>query len=397
MANVVYGPYAPTTWADNSTPGNHTTLNNLESQAKVALHGFNPDLFTAFVEDGMVCTKDGTFSNQLDVTSGTAYITMTDGTLGQIDTAASTTSEFITSAATSTYHLYLQPDGSWYWSTSNSPQANSLYICSVLTDGSSNISTVTDQRTLSTTFLNNVTAGNGGAVYFNANLHFGGTQYGTGGFVLFGDKLKLANPIIETTQSGGANGITFETWSGSANKVLLSIGGQFNSALSYFDNSGNLNLNGDLISANGGITIESQQSGSANGITFETWSGSANAVPFSVGGQFNSALAYVDSNGNMFTHQYLYSQSGNLNLYPEQAGAANGINLGAWNGSSNVTPFGVGNTGGSLSWVDFSGNYNGQVATGIPTTRNGSATSVPIYTGTSTPSSPPTGAIWIKA
>ena len=47
--------------------------------------------------------------------------------------------------------------------------------------------------------------------------------------------------------------------------------------------------------------------------------------------------------------------------------------------------------------VDLNGNILNPAGAGIPTTRNGVATSVPIYTGTNTPVSPPVGAIWIKA
>ncbi len=50
-----------------------------------------------------------------------------------------------------------------------------------------------------------------------------------------------------------------------------------------------------------------------------------------------------------------------------------------------------------LFHIDLNGNISNPAGAGIPTTRNGVATSVPIYTGTNTPVSPPVGAIWIKA
>lgn len=154
MPNTVHGPYSPTSWVNGTTALNATHMANLETEAGVALASFNPDLFTPFVESGITCIKDGVTANQLDIASGEAYVKMTDGTLARIDVVSDNTHTTVTPSTT--YHLYLQPDGTWYWSTSNSPQANSLAICNVATDGSGNISTVTDLRTLNTTLLPNM-------------------------------------------------------------------------------------------------------------------------------------------------------------------------------------------------------------------------------------------------
>jgi hypothetical protein len=82
-----------------------------------------------------------------------------------------------------------------------------------------------------------------------------------------------------------------------------------------------------------------------------------------------SGSAYVDNAGNItapnFTGYLNGSISGNAN-YANSAGSA-----------------------GSAT--------NATNANNIGSIRNGSTTNVPIYTGTNTPSSPPTGAIWIKA
>ena len=156
MANTVYH-YTPTSWINGTTPANATNLNHLETQALDVLSGLNPDLFTAFVYSGCVCTKDGTIANQLDIAAGRAYVTQTDGTLALIVVIADNTHTTVTPSTT--YHLYLQPDGTWYWSTSNAPQANSLAMCSVTTDGSGNINVVTDLRQLITTFLPNAAGG----------------------------------------------------------------------------------------------------------------------------------------------------------------------------------------------------------------------------------------------
>ena len=143
MANTVYH-YAPTNWVNGTTPANATNMNHLETQALDVLSGLNPDLFTAFVLSGITCTKDGTIANQLDIAVGRAYAKQSDGTLALIVVAADNT--HTTSAISSTYYLYLQPDGTWYWSTTNAPAANSLFIAQVTTDASGNILAVTDKR-----------------------------------------------------------------------------------------------------------------------------------------------------------------------------------------------------------------------------------------------------------
>ena len=46
------------------------------------------------------------------------------------------------------------------------------------------------------------------------------------------------------------------------------------------------------------------------GIYFNTWNGSAQVIPFSVGGQFNSAPSYVDNSGNLIVGGNLYEGGG---------------------------------------------------------------------------------------
>jgi hypothetical protein len=214
-----------------------------------------------------------------------------------------------------------------------------LTIASVATDGSGNISTVTDARTLGTTLLNGLLG-----------------------------PLFLANTLV-------------------------------------------LN-NGFLVSGGGSLTLESRQSGAANGVIFSSWDGSAGHTPFSVGGQFGSAAAWVDNSGNIFApalqwgvgvsgsfSRVTFDATNHFNVYwvPQAGATALGHVFVNWTGSAQQNAFGIGGSFGAPAWVDASGNYNGFAGVGIPTTRAGVATSVPIYTGTSTPSSPPTGSIWIKA
>lgn len=146
MTNTVSGPYAPTNWVSGVTAANQTRMNNLELQSADALNGFNGDLLAPFLLSGMVCTKDGTTATQFDVTSGRAYLTMSDGTRGLIIAGASTPGQFTTSTPSTTYYLFLKNDGTYQWSTSSSGPANSLALCQATTDGSGNILVVTDKR-----------------------------------------------------------------------------------------------------------------------------------------------------------------------------------------------------------------------------------------------------------
>jgi hypothetical protein len=336
-------PYTPTTWVDGTTIGNQTHMNNLETQFLEASNSFEQELFTAFVFSGAVPTKDGTIANQLDIPAYVAFLKQSDNTLRR---RATTTTTKTTATPSTTYYLYLQPDGTWYWSTTNSPAANSLEICTVATDGSGNISTVTDARTTATTLLNGIPGGVGITIGQN-NLYTA-----DGGYIHHDSTSHWTE--YKSSASGAASGHIFSTWDGSAAHIPFSVGGQFGSALAWVDNSGNSTATGQ-ISFGAGVSgflstllfdgtnhttvIATPTSGTAQLIAFNGWTGSAAYNIFSLGGRYGSAAA----------------------------------------------------------WIDGSGNYNGPVGGGIPTTRAGAATSVPIYTSTSTPSSPPTGSIWIKA
>lgn len=135
--------YTATSWVAGTTPASQTNMNHLETQYAQATTSFNEDLFSGFVLYGLSASKDLSTANQLDVTAGVAYLLQSDGTTYR---TAPTSSTQTTSSISTTYYLYLQPAGTFYWSTSNSPAANSLAICQVSTDGSGNILTVTDKR-----------------------------------------------------------------------------------------------------------------------------------------------------------------------------------------------------------------------------------------------------------
>lgn len=151
MANQVSGPFAPITAINGATPINATWANNAQTQAGVALASFNPDLVSACVLSGAVATKDGTLATQLDLTSGRAYLTQSDGTLAACAIGADTFSAV--GHPSTTLYLDLNPDGSWSWGAAHSAVTNHLTIASVTTDGSANIATVTDTSVRATKLL----------------------------------------------------------------------------------------------------------------------------------------------------------------------------------------------------------------------------------------------------
>ncbi len=144
----------------------------------------------------------------------------------------------------------------------------------------------------------------------------------------------------------------------------------------------------------GPLYITPDWSGAATGIIFQVWNGTAGVTSFSVGGDFGSAPAYVDSLGNMTANSY-YVVSGGItgtidldttnhyfNLFaPEPSGTAYGMSLVGWNGSAIFTGFQIGEDGHSR----------------IGIYRNGAQQTNQIFTGGNTPSSPATGDIWIQA
>lgn len=142
------GPYTP------GGPFTSANANNIETIYTEATQSLEQDLLTACILSGFTPTKDGVTPNQLDVTSGVALLLQSDSTLRRRAVTASTQT---TSALSSTYWLYIQPDGTWYWNTANTPAANSLLICSVTTDGSGNIATVSADRTFNASLLSGMT------------------------------------------------------------------------------------------------------------------------------------------------------------------------------------------------------------------------------------------------
>lgn len=343
-------PYTPTVWTDHVTMGTQARMNNLETQYSEATQSLPKDLYAPFVVTGIATSRDGTNLKQLNVTSGTAFLKQSDGTLRRRDTAASTTGQFLTATPSTTYYLFLKNDGTWQWGTSASGPTNSLAITQATTDASGNISVVTDQRALQAVLFSTLA----GTVYISPNVASRPAIWGTLVTNPGGDTHIIAAGVSgETTPrvsmytrssdhyggilGGPGSGITAHMYAQASGWFIPEALATDNGAFAT-DGSGNISAVGN-ITGSASPTISSRQSAGAAGITFKSWNGTASVTPFSIGGQFSSALA----------------------------------------------------------WVDNSGNFNGPAGGGIPTTRNGTATSVPVYTGTSSPSSPPTGSVWIKA
>jgi hypothetical protein len=117
--------------------------NNLETQYDEALQSITNAFASAFVLSGGVCTIHGGLPKQLDVTACAYYALQADNSLRARQVNAT---NFTTVTASTTYFLDYNPDGSTSWATSHSGMANFLPIASVTTDGSGNISVITDVR-----------------------------------------------------------------------------------------------------------------------------------------------------------------------------------------------------------------------------------------------------------
>lgn len=241
MPNQVFGPYSTTSWVNGTTAANATNMNHLETQASIALNGFNGDLVTPFVLSGIVASKDGTVANQLDVTSGRAYLKMSDNTVGLIATAASTASQFLTTTPSTTYYLFLKNDGTWQWGTTSTGPTNSLAIASATTDGSSNINVVTDMRTTTTTLLPTFVSGTAPQILLGAGHATVGLGTGVSGSYA-GVAESLSTPgtlVLRSALSGAAPlGLVIATWNGSTQVQPFSVGGQFSSASTWIGSTG---------------------------------------------------------------------------------------------------------------------------------------------------------------
>lgn len=341
-------PYVPTNWSDNVTQGNHTTLNNLETQYLEATNSFEQDLFTAFVFSGLVCTKDGTTPNQLDVTSGIAFLTQSDGTERRRAPGASTAGQFTTATPSTTYYLFLNNDGTWTWGTASTGPANSLAICQATTDGSGNILAVSDKRVLNTTLLSGMA---------------GSMAIPNAGLITFTTPLSAANQMVNLQQGYGIySDNVANTFGGATNRLWINAAGA----------TGTQEVH---VGPRAGVTALAGFRVLANNVTI-TNNGTGVVGTFAVSGpktSLDAGAITTDGNGNLTAGKYNWGGgvSGSLsnvtwdsvnfsNVYwTPQAGAnALGHIFVAWNGSAQKNVFSVGGQfAGALSFVDNVGNF----------------------------------------
>lgn len=145
MPNQVFGPFSAISITAGVTAVNKPWGDNAQLQAQTAINSLNPDFSGAFVHSGITCARNGVTLNQLDVATGIAYLTMSDGTVAKIAVGPSSAGQFVTVTPSTTYYLFLKNDGTWQWSTT-STAANAIPIAQATTDGSGNINVVTDVR-----------------------------------------------------------------------------------------------------------------------------------------------------------------------------------------------------------------------------------------------------------
>jgi hypothetical protein len=442
--------YNPTTWVNGTTALSQTHMNNIETQFSSSLESFNPDLFSAFVLYGFTAVKDGSTANQLDVAAGVAYLLQTDGTLGRVSLTSSTQT---TSTINTTYHLYLQPDATWYWSTGPGPETNSLNICSVTTDGSGNILVVTDFRTKLAQLLPNIMGNSSANVDFKGGIIIGGTLQMSANPTLSIDALGsaltyvLGAPSISfmtaTAVSGsglgtgvyqykvtyvGANGETaassaVSTTTSSGNqKVNLAgiptgsyagvgyrriyrtaVGGSTykllttildNTTTTYVDTTADGSLGATLAThpTMGGYVQKNSSGSTVQAAIYGDGAFLSDSGAFSTDGVGDVAMGelqlnVISSNPALSTQACILAYSGNnaVNYHSVQSGSAQGHIFATWTGSALAAPFSLGGTnatvGGALSGVDNSGNYigggylaSGQSATAVVITSSSTIT-----------------------
>jgi hypothetical protein len=131
----------------NIKAGGITTTNlanEAVTPAKTEGIPYAQDLFSnGFILNGLTVTKDGSIQNQVNVTAGVVYVKQADGTLRRF---APTATNFRTSTPNNTYYLDFQPDGTWWWNTGHSQQANYINVATVTSDASANVATVTQNQ-----------------------------------------------------------------------------------------------------------------------------------------------------------------------------------------------------------------------------------------------------------
>ena len=279
-------PYAQTLWSNGTTALSAAHLNNLEDQFFEASNTFEQYLVQPFVFSGLVCTKDGTTANQLDVTAGVAFLTQTDSTVRYRAFAASTGGQFTTSAISATYYLDANADGTWSFATSHSAAANYLSICQVVTDASGNISTVTDERVTTINFFNGALA-SGMSINGNAVVTSAGGSLSLSSLTVSGTATFDTAPLSQVTLSG-ADKKVYEFKATDGDDLFLYI--RSNNTFGLYNNTTSTWLMqwttaGTALSP----VIEATATGSFGGGNYSLIASAANGAIYSDGGNFKTS------------------------------------------------------------------------------------------------------------
>jgi hypothetical protein len=133
-------------YAGPGSTASHQQANNWESQYLEAMNSFGPDAVRAFVLSGGVGTIHGGLPKQMDVTQCIYYAFQTADTPQTYRRQVVNATNFTTATPSTTYFLDYNFDGTTSWGTAHSGTPNYVSIASVTTDGSGNISVITDVR-----------------------------------------------------------------------------------------------------------------------------------------------------------------------------------------------------------------------------------------------------------
>lgn len=141
------------------------------------------DIDSVLVSPGVVAginaSVDPSILNQLDVTSGTAFLQTAAGLMEVVNTVAT---HFLTSQANATYFLDLNTDGSFSWSLTHSADPHALQLWTVTTNVSGNIASTASSANFGTIALLSAVTGTlqigSNAAFVDLNNNNGGTALG---------------------------------------------------------------------------------------------------------------------------------------------------------------------------------------------------------------------------
>lgn len=267
---------------------------------------------TSVVLSGGVATKDGSVATQLDVTAATVYFS--GGT--RVAFAASAASQYLTSTASTTYYLDYNLDGTTSWGTAHSTQTGYVPICSVTTDSSGNVSTVSDVRPTTVELFHGAKAVDGSKLVnlplptalavTDADNAFSAKQTFNAGLDLPAGQIGTVEGTLEAGSGGEINATT--------------LGG--NPPGYYLPATAEAASAAELADYNGGHTIKA------------TWTGSA--IEFEVDSSANEPVQQAVNATNATTANNANNLGGQPPSYYATASSIPANPMSAFNGGANV-------------------------------------------------------------